>query len=141
VLAPLVACSSDPQPATGPVDVPVPEAAPAVAEVCAALVAALPDEVDPGVTRRPVTGDERRTAAYGDPPVTLECGVPDPDRPDDEVSINGVSWTVRDIGAGFRWTTLGRVANVAVTIPDTYENGGELVLPLAEPVQQNVPLR
>ena len=104
------------------------------ASLCSDLVAALPDEVDPGVTRREVTGSPALTAACGDPPVTLACGVPAPDRPDEAVVVNGIGWSVRDIGAGFRWTTRGLAVNVAVEIPDAYENGAEIVNPLAGPL-------
>jgi len=130
-------CTSSDEPApqaTGPVDVPVPTVDEATRASCAALAAALPVEVDPGVERRPVTGDEQLTAAWGDPPVTLECGVPDPERPDEPVTVNGVAWSVRDVGAGYRWTTRGLMTNVAVEIPDGYDNGAEIVNPLAEPV-------
>ncbi len=98
---------------------------------CPALLAALPDQVDPGVERREVTGDATRTAAWGDPPVTLECGVPAPDRPDEPVVVNGVAWSVRDVGAGYRWTTRDRTPVVAVEIPDAYENGAEIVNPIS----------
>jgi hypothetical protein len=54
---------------------PTSTAAPVVS-ACAALIASLPDELDTGVRRRPVTGDDTRTAAWGDPPITLRCGVP-----------------------------------------------------------------
>ena len=118
---------------------PVPVVGEAASEACAALLVSLPVEIDPGVRRRPVTGDQRLTAAYGDPPVTLECGVPDPDRPEQPAVVNGVEWSVRDVGAGFRWTTVGRDVNVAVEIPDAYSNGAELVLPLAEPIEAALP--
>lgn len=118
---------------------PVPVVGQPVSEACAALLVSLPVEIDPGVRRRPVTGDQRLTAAYGDPPVTLECGVADPDRPEQPAVVNGVEWSVRDVGAAFRWTTVGREANVAVTIPDAYPNGAELVLPLAEPIEAALP--
>ena len=134
----LAGCTSDPAPApqaTGPVDVPVPSlTSQRAASLCADLVASLPDEVDPGVTRREVTGSPALTAAWGDPPVTLACGVPPPDRPDEPVVVNGIGWSVRDIGAGFRWTTRGLAVNVAVEIPDAYENGAEIVNPLAGPL-------
>jgi hypothetical protein len=117
----------------------VPAVGEAASEACAALLVSLPVEIDPGVRRRPVTGDQRLTAAYGDPPVTLECGVPDPDRPEQPAVVNGVEWSVRDIGAGFRWTTVGREVNVAVDIPDAYPNGAELVLPLADPIEAALP--
>ena len=93
------------------------------------------------MTRRPVEGDPPRLAAWGDPPVTLECGVALPDRPEEPVSVNGVMWSVRDVGAGFRWTTTDRVVNVAVEIPDAYDNGVEIVNPLAAPVEQALPER
>ena len=130
-------CTSgdDPAPrATSPVEVAVPTVDAAARQSCAALVAALPVEVDPGVRRRPVTGDDSLTASWGDPPVTLECGVPDPDRPDEPVIVNGVAWSVRDVGAGYRWTTRDLAVNVAVVIPDAYENGAEIVNPLCAPI-------
>ena len=108
-------------------------------DACALLTASLPFEVDPGVQRRSVVGDRELTAAWGDPPVTLECGVPEPDRPEEPVVVNGVTWSVRDIGAGFRWTTRDRVANVAVEIPDAYENGAEIVNPISTQLQMTAP--
>ena len=120
----------------------MPEPRPAsqrVASFCSDLLASLPDEVDPGVRRRPVSGTPALTAAWGDPPVTLECGVPAPERPEEPVIVNGLTWSVRDIGAGFRWTTRDRAANVAVEIPDAYENGAEIVNPLAAPILGALP--
>ncbi len=119
----------------------VPAAPDTAGPLCAALIAALPDEIDPGVRRRPVAREGGRAAAWGDPAVTLECGVPEPDRPDEPAEVNGVRWTVRDIGAGYRWTTSERVVFVAVDIPDRYENGAELVNPLAEPISRTLPSR
>lgn len=113
---------------------------PAVVVACSQLTAALPTEIDPGITRRPVTGDPARTAAWGDPPVTLECGVPAPERPDPPVVVNGVRWSIRDTGPGFRWTTSGRTVYVAVTIAKSYPNGAELVLPLSDPVTSALPV-
>ena len=142
LLLALPACSSDPEPApraTGPVDVPAASVDDATRAACARLVAGLPDEVDPGVERRPVSGDAELTAAWGDPVVTLECGVPLPDRPEEPVSVNGLVWSVRDIGAGFRWTTTDRVVNVAVEVPDAYPNGAELINPLVAPVTAVLP--
>jgi hypothetical protein len=117
-----------------------PPLAPADAQACRALLDGLPDEVDPGVTRRPVEGDDGRTAAWGDPPVVLQCGVAESDRPEEPAELNGVLWSVRDIGAGYRWTTQDRVPAVAVDVPDAYENVAEVVLPLSAPVQAAIPL-
>jgi hypothetical protein len=132
-------CTASQPEATGPVDVPVPSVAPAVRAVCTTLLGALPDEVDPGVERREVVGDASLTAAWGDPAVTLQCGVPEPDRPEEPVVVNGVAWSVRDIGAGFRWTTRDRRVLVAVDVPQDYENGAEIVNPLSGPIASAVP--
>ena len=125
------------RPAAAPttrVDVPVPQVDQQARDACALVMASLPFELDPGVQRRSVVGDRELTAAWGEPPVTLACGVPDPDRPDEPVTVNGVGWSVRDIGAGYRWTTRDLAVNVAVDIPDSYENGAEIVNPLCAPI-------
>jgi hypothetical protein len=139
----LTGCTADeparPAAATGPVAVPAPPVSgTAVDAACAALLDALPDEVDPGVRRRPVQPDDGRTAAWGDPAVTLECGVLAPEREEPPFAVNGVVFTTRDVGAATRWTTYGRTVLAAVTVPDGY-SGAEIVLPLAEPVAATLP--
>jgi len=75
--------------------------------------------------------DTGRTAAWGQPAVVLRCGA-EPGNPDENpLGVNGVDWSVRDIGPGFRWTTFGRAVPVSVEIPDAYPNSAELVNPLA----------
>ena len=69
----------------------------------------------------------------------LECGVAAGDPRDPPATINGLGWTVRDTGAGFLWSTVGRRVNVSVAIPAAYENGAELVNPLAAPVLAELP--
>jgi hypothetical protein len=128
--------------ASGPVDVPaLPEAEGSTRSACAQLLAALPAEIDPGVGRRPVTGDPERIAAYGDPAVVVRCGVPAPERITEAVQINRVDWSVRDSGAGFEWTTVGRAATVSVELPDVYEERGfaELIVPLTGPITATLP--
>ena len=106
---------------------------------CRALLDALPQEIDPGVGRRAVEGTPTRVAAWGDPPVVLQCGVPAGSPTDPPVTVNDLEWTVRDTGEGFLWSTVGLATNVSVAIPGAYENGAELVNPLAAPVLQNLP--
>ncbi len=64
----------------------------------------------------------------------LECGAALPERQEEQVTVNGLGWTVRDSGAGYRWTTRDLPVPVAVEVPDAYENPAELVNPLAEPL-------
>lgn len=136
----VAACSSAPGPrsstpsspaATGPVDVPVPaNAAPAVRSACAALTSALPDRLAGGAARRPVTGDPARTAAWGDPPVTLRCGVPLPDQAAPPLIIDGLRFVTRKTNGRVLWTTQDRAVNVTLDIPTSYEPQADLVLPL-----------
>ena len=133
----VAACSASPdQTPDPPLVLPAPSGSTpaAVAEACAALLEALPPEIDPGVERRTLADAPARLAAWGDPPIVLECGVPLPDRQEEQVQVNGLAWTVRDSGAGYRWTTRELPVPVAVEIPDAYDNPAELVNPLAEPL-------
>ena len=137
------ACAAAPAPKqTGPVEV---QDLPAVdadtRRACAALLAALPAEIDPGVERRPVTGEPDRAAAYGDPPVVVRCGVRPPERIVEVVEINRVPWSLRDSGPGFEWTTIGRTTTVSVELPDAYEQRSfaELIVPLTGPVAATLP--
>jgi hypothetical protein len=102
------------------------------------VLEALPAELDPGVERRVLADAPSRLAAWGDPPVVLECGVRLPDRQEEQVTVNGLVWTVRDSGAGYRWTTSELLVPVAVEIPDAYDNPAELVNPLAEPLTRTL---
>jgi hypothetical protein len=137
----LVGCTSSSEPAakaSGPVAVPVPSASAAlVVSSCRALIAALPDRLDTGVRRRPVSGDGTRTAAWGDPPVTLRCGVPLGDQTQTPVQIDGFPLVTDQRGDSVTYTTVDRAVNVAVDVPKAYESG-YLVLPLI-PVLKKLP--
>jgi hypothetical protein len=113
--------------------------APRVTATCTELLAALPDEIDPGVTRREVASDATRTAAWGEPPVELRCGVRLPERLSEPVTVNDVVWNVRDSGPGFTWTTTDRAVAVEVVVPDEYVSPAELVNPIATAVSDVVP--
>src|SRR5690606_21634264 len=107
-----------------PVQVPVAPHAPD--PVCAAVVLALPDEVEAGQRR---TTSSQATAAWvpddGGEPVVLRCGV-EPPGPTTErcvavelVDGTSIDWvSVADDATG-QWvfTTYGRVPAVGVTIP------------------------
>ena len=114
-----------------PVAVPAPTAsAPLVLSSCRALTAALPEQLVTGVHRRPVTGDPTRTAAWGDPPITLQCGVPLPDQTVTPVSIDGLPLVTDERGAQVTYTTQDRAVNAAVAVPKSYQDQAYLVLPL-----------
>jgi hypothetical protein len=125
-LTALAACTTSggtPKPrGTGPVDVAVPTAtATPVISACRALLAALPDELDTGVRRRPVTGDATRTAAWGDPAITLTCGVPLPDQSLQPIEIDGLKLVTKKARGVVTWTTFDRAVNVSIAVPTSYE--------------------
>jgi hypothetical protein len=97
---------------------------------CRALLAAIPDELDAGVRRRPVTGDATRTAAWGDPAVTLQCGVPLGDQTRTPLRIDDFPLVTDERGKAVTYTTVDRAVNVAIRVPKSYESQVYLLLPL-----------
>jgi hypothetical protein len=111
----LAGCGS----ATSVVVSPVPSAAPAVQDVCRRLVAALPNKVD-DLRRRHVSPDDGTTAAWGNPPVVLRCGVGRPAAltPTSVLAgVNGIYWFIEEQPAVRIWTTTALRANVEMRIP------------------------
>jgi len=98
---------------------------------CRELKAQLPKAITPGADLRPVTPESDTTAAWGMPPITLRCGVPEGSSLDDPYTFNGVRWAQHDVGAARTWTTLGRKVNVVVEVPDAYSGQAELIGSLA----------
>ncbi len=113
---------------------PTPDAA--SAEVCARVAAALPGTLA-GAERRTVTPAAPTTAAWGDPPIVLRCGVPRPAalQPTSVLAdVDGVSWFPEQLTAGSLFTTYGRQAYVEVAIPQDYQPAtvlGELAAAVA----------
>jgi hypothetical protein len=95
--------------------------------VCRTLIDALPVELNGGVRRRPVSPDTGRTAAWGDPAVTLQCGVPLGDQTQTPLQIDGFPLVTDERGAAVTYTTADRAVNVAVRVPKSYEEQVYLV--------------
>lgn len=113
-----------------PVAVPVSEPAD---PACAELVARLPERVS-NQERRTVEPDNSTTAAWGDPPVVLRCGVIEPAalRPDSSLTdINGVTWFAEERSKGYVFTSVGLEPRVEVTVPDAYAPEGSVLVQLA----------
>jgi hypothetical protein len=98
--------------------------------VCSSVVAALPSTLA-GQARRATTPAATTTAAWGNPPITLVCGVPAGSSLDEPYEFDGVRWAMHDVGDARAWTTLGRRVNVVVTIHDKYDGQAELLGSLA----------
>lgn len=124
VLVALAACSSE-------VAVDVPSPPQDVRAACLRLTPILPDFLA-GQARRAASPASELTAAWGDPPLALRCGVPRPASytPTVEViSVNGLDWFPEKQPNGYVFTTVSRVADVQITVPGAY---APEVNPLAE---------
>jgi hypothetical protein len=82
------------------------------------------------------------TAAWGDPAITVRCGVPQPAAltPGAQLfEIDGVDWFTEQIDAGYVFTTYRREANVEVTVPDDYSPESGPVTELSGSVKDAIP--
>jgi hypothetical protein len=105
---------------------------------CRSFKLDLPKQLAPGVQLRAVTPVSDTTAAWGTPPITLRCGVPEGSAKDDPYTFNGVGWALHDGGATRIWTTTGRKLNVAVEVPDAYDGQAEIIGMLSTAVTANL---
>lgn len=126
-----------PQP-TGPVTMPAKALDARQAEVCRALLSRMPDKVRDR-QRRQVTSGHEQNAAFGDPPITVECGGDTPAfAPTDIVyPLSGVCW-IPDT-SGTRWTTVDREVPVAVMVPSDYDSPGQWVIAFSGAISATVP--
>jgi hypothetical protein len=126
-----------------PVEVAAPASpAPDVATACAAFTAALPAEVSTVGERRDVTPDSDLTAAYGDPPVGVRCGVPDPSALEPRstlVTVDGIDWLPEELTGGWRLTSVGRTANVELTVPTEQGPAPSVAADLAPTITATLP--
>lgn len=115
---------------------------------CAALNKALPQTVD-NEGRRGTSPDSPLTAAWGDPPITLRCGVPEPEvlRPGsktynpsaDEAYVDGVAWLIEKVTDGYRFTAAQRAVYIELDVPSAYNPETNALVDLASAVIKAVP--
>lgn len=102
---------------------PVPSGNPAVAGACARLLDALPEKVD-DLRRRQVDPPGAGAAWGKDVVVVLRCGVAKPKAltlTSQLAGVNDVDWFPEQRDGARVFTTVGRVANVEITIPAAHE--------------------
>ena len=140
----LAACGGD------SVSVSAPSVSGVAARQCAAVKAALPATLN-GLKRRKTSPDAVTVAAWGDPAITLRCGVAQPGvvnaaSPDYDptgqrsqgMEDNGVCWVaVPKQGGGMVLTTVKQHTYVEVTVPSKYQESP--LAALAGPVGRNDP--
>src|SRR5215475_9725397 len=112
--------------ASGIVAMPAPSLSPAHAQACLAFIAQLPTTLR-NLTERHVSDGPEQNAAFGNPPVTVQCGAAEvhPAPTDTIYPISGVCWFAKPGPMSTVWTTLDREVPVAVTVPDKYAPGGD----------------
>jgi hypothetical protein len=116
----------------GPVTMAAPTLSARAAEVCLAVTAQLPTRLR-DLPARKVTAGPEQNAAYGEPPITVSCGVPQPAMCatldatgcvplDTELLLmNRVCWYARPGPATNVFTTMDREQAVQVTVPASYQ--------------------
>jgi hypothetical protein len=131
--APSTAATSPAAVPTAPVAVAAPKLSPRSAQVCLAVTSQLPSAIRTLPARRVTAGPEQN-AAYGEPPITMQCGVQQPAMCatpaggsgcvplDTELLImNGVCWYAAPGTQASAFTTMDRETPVRVTVPTTYQ--------------------
>lgn len=93
--------------------------------------------------RREVTPASPLTAAWGDPPVVVRCGVPVPSALKPEsllVTVNSVDWFPEELTGGAVITTVGRKVALELTVPAKQGNAPEVAVELAAAIKSLDPL-
>ncbi|WP_051266857.1 DUF3515 domain-containing protein [Nakamurella lactea] len=122
---------SQPAGDTGPVAVGAAPAPGAGGKNCTALMTALPAQLA-GSARREVIGSPTGVAAWGDPAITLRCGLPTPQELTCSAGLvqlsnangqPGVLWLQQSEGGQTTYLAADRPVRIAVTLPDNAGTG------------------
>lgn len=136
---------------------PVEMAAPKLDErttlVCRAVTSQLPTAVRDRPARKVSAGPEQN-AAFGEPPLTVACGVPQPEMcttvgqgggcvplDADVLTMNRVCWYGAVTGNGAVFTTMDREVAVRVTVPTGLENPAQWANEFSDTVVKTVKSR
>jgi Ni,Fe-hydrogenase III small subunit len=125
---------------TSPVTLQASPLASGPAAVCHSFVTQLPSAVR-AKQRRPVTEGTDQNAAYGDPPMIVQCGVAAAHiQPTDELyRLDDVCWHYREDSGATVWTTVDRSVAVRVTVPGTPTASSQWTIAFSEAVAKTQP--
>lgn len=116
-----------------------PAVSPEVRAACSQVITALPDKVL-GQQRRTTSG--QLSGAWGEPPLTLVCGIAEPDSMKLDTrcfEVNGVGWYAEEGQGGWLFTTIGRTATVQVGVPNKYAPEADALTDLSKAVAAGNP--
>jgi hypothetical protein len=121
----------------------MPDPSPALADrtTCVRLLAVLPNKVLDQDRRKVEPG--QFSAAWGDPAITLRCGVAKPgslNAASQCFEVNGVGWFAQPAASGYLFTTIGRRAYVEVGVPTRYSPEANALVDLSAAVSSQDPL-
>ncbi|NJC73784.1 DUF3515 family protein [Planosporangium thailandense] len=113
---------------TTPVTMDVRSLAPDESTACRKFISRLPQSML-DAKRRSVTTGREENAAYGQPAITVRCGVAAPTIAQDETvwNLSGICWVARPARGSTTWTTVDRVVPVQVVVPDSYAGQGQYI--------------
>jgi hypothetical protein len=137
-----------------PVQMAAPKLDAKTAQVCLAVTSQLPTTVR-GLPQRKVTAGVEQNAAYGEPPITVACGLTQPtlcERTDGGhpgcvpldatmLKMNGVCWYGQDLPATDIFTTMDREVPVQVTVPGSYQQTAQWANEFSDAVVRTVKSR
>ncbi|MGK5678798.1 DUF3515 family protein [Actinoplanes sp. URMC 104] len=137
-----------------PVQMAAPKLDARTTQVCLAVTSQLPTDLR-GLPGRKVSAGPEQNAAYGEPPVTVACGVTQPtmcERIDGGhagcvpldatmLAMDGVCWWAKDGPATDVFTTMDREVAVQVTVPSSYDQTGQWANEFSQPVVKTVKSR
>jgi hypothetical protein len=110
-------------------------------EVCAALVADLPDTLL-GAERADITPESEVMAAWGDPPIGVRCGVPRPPALTVDSlleEVDGVPWLPQPQDEPTLFTAVGHTAYVELSVPPSYGPPAAALTTLSALVDEHIP--
>jgi hypothetical protein len=129
----------------GPVAIDSPSVSAAQRATCRALLDDLPTELA-GQPSRPVTPSDALGAAWGDPAITLTCGVGVPEDYDQFAycqQTDGVGWYIpdaalQDDSSDVTFTTVGYRPRIQVHLPSSYRPDTGFLVELAPVVKEHL---
>ena len=124
------------------VAVPVPTPNAKDAAICQKLLPSLPEKIA-DQAKRLVSGAPDLTAAWGDPPISLRCGVVKPadlEPTSSLITVNGIDWFAEELSAGWRFTSMNTFVFVEVTVPKNYSPEANALVDLSDSLRSLVVL-